>query len=194
MGLVRRFTLRQEAAAAGAALFAAAPTARAAGGLEALRPARRVALAEDVAACNGDLTACEHAARPDLQFYPGAMPLPAANALLQRQRIFTPPPAVPPPGAWPPAGWAPPPALVARDRRRAERAKAGLPEVDPCDELEQQPLTDLRPAPGAPWGVAGGAPLPPQWRALPEAGGGDGGGALPGSADHDVSIAYAYGQ
>jgi hypothetical protein len=61
--------------------------------------------------------------------------------------------------------------------------------VDPRDDLEQQRLTDLRPTAGAPWGEAGGRPLPPQWRALP----GGGLGAVPlGDVEQDVSVAYQY--
>jgi len=107
------------------------------------------------------------------------------------QHRFPAPPTAPPAGSWPPAWWAPGPALQERDRRRAARRKRGLPEIDPQDDLEQQQLTDLRPAPGAPWGRAGGRVLPPQWRALPESG--SGGVDALGDMEQDVSIAYRYG-
>jgi hypothetical protein len=110
------------------------------------------------------------------------------------QGRFLPPPEKPPPGTWPPPGWAPGAQLQDRDRRRAARRKKGLPEADPRDDLEQARLTDLRPAPGAPWGEAGGRPLPPQWRDLPgRSGGGGGGGAPLGDVENDVSVAYRYG-
>lgn len=279
--LVRRYTLRQEGAAAKDELFVAAPTEHSAGALEVLRPARRLVVAEDVAAANEALVARAHGGTPELQFYPHAMPAERANRLLQKevcpfwgggegaewlgcsgewgrgpgapallrkragagsaigrcerralgqphvscwwaaccmasvacggglgpwhslilkpfslhpdgtpQHIFKPPPAEPPKGTWPPPGWQPDAALQERDKRRAARRRKGLPEVDPRDDLEQQPLTDLRPAPGAPWGEAGGRPLPPQWQALP--GGGGGGGALLGDVEQDVSVSYRY--
>jgi hypothetical protein len=195
--LVRRLELRQEAGSAADALFVAAPTPRAGGGLEVLRPARRIVVAEDVAAADEALVAAQHAGAPGLQFYPHLMAPERGNALLQSQGRFQPPPASPPPGTWPPPGWAPPPALAERDRRRAARRKRGLPEFDPADDLEQQALTDLRPGPGAPWGTAGRAPLPPQWRALPGAaggkGGGGGGGEDLGDVEKDVSVSYVYG-
>ena len=195
LGLVRRYALRQEAGAAAdnGGLFVVAPTERAGGALEALRCARRVVVAGDVSAANAALVAATHAAEPELQFYPEAMPPARANALLQERRRFEPPPAQPAPGTWPPAGWEPGPALAERDRRRAQRRKRGLPEVDPRDDLERQPLADLRPSDGAPWGVAGGRPLPPQWQALPGDARAGRGGAPLGDVEHDVSIAYAYG-
>ncbi len=112
------------------------------------------------------------------------------HRLLFSQKRFHLPPATPPAGTWPPPGWAPSAALQERDRRRAARKKRGLPEIDPQDDLEQQQLTDLRPAAGAPWGSAGGAALPPQWRELP---GGAPQEAYLGDVEQDVSISYRYG-
>ncbi|GBF95804.1 hypothetical protein Rsub_08240 [Raphidocelis subcapitata] len=91
--LVQRYTLRQEGAAALEPLFVAAPTGRGtAGRLEALRPARRVVVGEDVARANAELVARAHDEAPSLQLYPTAMPLDRANALLQQQGRFQPPP------------------------------------------------------------------------------------------------------
>lgn len=92
MELVRRFTLRQEAPAAAAPLFIAAPTECSRGQLEVLRPARRLVLGEDVAAANGDLISRAHEEAPALQFYPAAMAPRAANALLQAAGRFEGPP------------------------------------------------------------------------------------------------------
>jgi hypothetical protein len=83
--LVRAFSLRQEAAAAAADLFVAAPTERSGGDLEVLRAARRVVLSEDVGAANGLLVEGAHAERPELQFYPEFMAPRRAGALLQQE-------------------------------------------------------------------------------------------------------------
>jgi hypothetical protein len=83
--LVRRFTLRQEGAAACEPLFVAAPTERSRGSLEPLRPARRLVVAEDVGAADEALVARAHAEEPALQLYPHAMPPDRGNRLLQME-------------------------------------------------------------------------------------------------------------
>lgn len=83
--LVRRFSVRQEGAAAKEQLFVAAPTERSKGALQVLRPARRLVVAEDIDSVNERLVESVHDAAPALQFYPHACAPQRANAVLQEQ-------------------------------------------------------------------------------------------------------------